>query len=342
MDELEHARPSLRARLGRGLQAARLWGVALFGAVGVVLALSLPLSARSESFVLETGDVSAQDVLAPYALAYNSDVLTEDARREAAEQVEFDLRPARQPCRPPAAGRAQDAPGLHRRRPERRVQHGGSEAGRPVGDQRRPDRRPRRRAAARALGRPLGGRQGGGDDGARAGDAQRDSGGPRRRSPPIAPGPGRRQSARRPGEPGGAAGLDLRRPQCLLQPGGHRRGTPAGPRPRLPRREILRRRRDGHRARRTRRTVPPGVAQRLRSAAPAGGLARGGRQRPAGDRPGSDHRPLRLSGPPAARRQLAPGPAPGGVLHHGGGGHAVDDPRTDRPAVPFPGRRRCR
>ena len=88
MDELEHARPSLRARLGRGLQAARLWGVALFGAVGVVLALSLPLSARSESFVLETGDVSAQDVLAPYALAYNSDVLTEDARREAAEQVE--------------------------------------------------------------------------------------------------------------------------------------------------------------------------------------------------------------------------------------------------------------
>ncbi|MBF8256199.1 MAG: hypothetical protein HW375_1106, partial [Anaerolineales bacterium] len=64
MDELEHARPSLRARLGRGLQAVRLWGVALFGAVGVVLALSLPLSARSESFVLKTGDVSAQDVLA--------------------------------------------------------------------------------------------------------------------------------------------------------------------------------------------------------------------------------------------------------------------------------------
>src|SRR3990172_4079730 len=48
-------------------------------------------------------------------------------------------------------------------------------------------------------------------------------------------------------------------------------------------------------------------------------MARGGRQRAAGDRPGGDHRPLRLSGPPSARRQLAPGPAPGGVLHHGGG-----------------------
>jgi putative nucleotidyltransferase with HDIG domain len=88
MDELEHARPSLRARLGRAFQAARLWGVVLFGAIGVVLALSLPLSARSESLVLETGDVSGQDVLAPYGLSYTSDVLTEEARREASEQVE--------------------------------------------------------------------------------------------------------------------------------------------------------------------------------------------------------------------------------------------------------------
>ena len=88
MDELEHARPSLRARLGRGLQAVRLWGVALFGAIGVVLALSLPLSVGSDSLVLEAGDVSAQDVLAPYGLSYTSDVLTEEARREAAEQVE--------------------------------------------------------------------------------------------------------------------------------------------------------------------------------------------------------------------------------------------------------------
>jgi putative nucleotidyltransferase with HDIG domain len=38
--------------------------------------------------VLETGDVSAQDVLAPYALSYTSEVLTEEARRLAAEQVE--------------------------------------------------------------------------------------------------------------------------------------------------------------------------------------------------------------------------------------------------------------
>ncbi len=88
MDELDHARPSIRARLGRGFQAVRLWGVALVGAIGVVLALSFPLPARSGSLVVEQGDVSAQDVLAPYALSYTSDVLTQAARQAEAGQAE--------------------------------------------------------------------------------------------------------------------------------------------------------------------------------------------------------------------------------------------------------------
>jgi putative nucleotidyltransferase with HDIG domain len=88
MDEFDQARPSLRARLGRTLHTVRVWGAALLGAVGVVLALSLPLSARAGSLVVRAGDVSAQDVLAPYALSYTSDALTEDARRSAAEQIE--------------------------------------------------------------------------------------------------------------------------------------------------------------------------------------------------------------------------------------------------------------
>src|SRR3990172_13438090 len=87
MDEFDHARPSLRARFGRTFHGVRLWGVALLGALGVVLALSLPLSARSASLVLRPGDVSAQDVLAPYALSYTSEVLTEQARRAAADQI---------------------------------------------------------------------------------------------------------------------------------------------------------------------------------------------------------------------------------------------------------------
>jgi putative nucleotidyltransferase with HDIG domain len=88
MDDFDQARPSLRARFGHTLHAVRLWGVALVGALGVVLALSLPLSARSGSLIVRAGDVSAQDVLAPYALSYTSEVLTEEARRSAGEQIE--------------------------------------------------------------------------------------------------------------------------------------------------------------------------------------------------------------------------------------------------------------
>ena len=100
MDELDHARPSLRASLGRALQAARLWGAALFGAIGVVVALSLPLTARSGALVLEAGDVSAQDVLAPYALSYTSDALTEAGAPGSGRSSRIDLRSARQPHRP--------------------------------------------------------------------------------------------------------------------------------------------------------------------------------------------------------------------------------------------------
>jgi putative nucleotidyltransferase with HDIG domain len=88
MDEFDQARPSLRARLRRTLHTVRVWGAALLGAIGVVLALSLPLSARAGSLIVRAGDVSAQDVLAPYALSYTSDALTEEARRSAAEQIE--------------------------------------------------------------------------------------------------------------------------------------------------------------------------------------------------------------------------------------------------------------
>jgi len=88
MDELGTTRPSFRARLAHALLAARLWGVVVAGTAGIVVALSLPLSARSGSLLVREGDVSSQDVLAPYGLSYTSEVLTQAARRAAADQVE--------------------------------------------------------------------------------------------------------------------------------------------------------------------------------------------------------------------------------------------------------------
>ena len=87
MEEPSGAQSSLWSLLGRRFQEARLWAVAGLGVVGVVVALALPLSARSESLILRAGDVSSQDVLAPYALSYTSEVLTEAARQAAADEV---------------------------------------------------------------------------------------------------------------------------------------------------------------------------------------------------------------------------------------------------------------
>ena len=87
MDEPSEGRGPLWARLGRAFRSARLWAVAALGGIGVVVALSLPLSARSESFLIRAGEVAGQDILAPYALSYTSEVLTEAARQTAADEV---------------------------------------------------------------------------------------------------------------------------------------------------------------------------------------------------------------------------------------------------------------
>jgi len=50
-------------------------------------ALILPQSFRQSSFPMEIGDVAAQDILAPYSLTFESEVLTEQARQEAANAV---------------------------------------------------------------------------------------------------------------------------------------------------------------------------------------------------------------------------------------------------------------
>ncbi|MCW5875601.1 MAG: HDIG domain-containing protein [Anaerolineales bacterium] len=61
-----------------------LWLLAL--AVTLFI-LTLPYTSRQSSLVLETGQVSAQDVLAPYTLSYQSEVLTSRAREESADAI---------------------------------------------------------------------------------------------------------------------------------------------------------------------------------------------------------------------------------------------------------------
>jgi len=50
-------------------------------------ALILPQTFSQSSFPMEIGDVASQDILAPYSLTYESEVLTEQARQEAADAV---------------------------------------------------------------------------------------------------------------------------------------------------------------------------------------------------------------------------------------------------------------
>ena len=87
MDEATPARPSFVARLGQAWRNARLWFILVAGAAGMIVALSAPLSSRTETIRLAAGDVAAQDLVAPYALSFASESLTEQARAEAANAV---------------------------------------------------------------------------------------------------------------------------------------------------------------------------------------------------------------------------------------------------------------
>ncbi|MFN2149532.1 MAG: hypothetical protein ACK2T2_14185, partial [Anaerolineales bacterium] len=74
-------------RLQQAWRAARLWFILLLGIAGTIAAISLPLTSQNQSFGLAINDVAPQDILAPYALSYVSDILTERARTTAADNV---------------------------------------------------------------------------------------------------------------------------------------------------------------------------------------------------------------------------------------------------------------
>jgi len=57
------------------------------GLLGVILILAVPVYTRETDFLLELNDVSNQDILAPYTLSFYSELLTQQARDEAASAV---------------------------------------------------------------------------------------------------------------------------------------------------------------------------------------------------------------------------------------------------------------
>ncbi len=83
MDALGSPRRGWRERLRTIWLAARLWVIFIGGVAGAVLALSLPVASRGTAIPIAGGEVSPQDLRAPYALSYTSEILSEQARQAA-------------------------------------------------------------------------------------------------------------------------------------------------------------------------------------------------------------------------------------------------------------------
>ena len=87
MNEISGEHSTIGERLKLAWEAARLWFVFFLGVIGTILILSLLQPENASILVLEPNDVAYQDILAPYAIDYRSDVLTEQARQAAIEDI---------------------------------------------------------------------------------------------------------------------------------------------------------------------------------------------------------------------------------------------------------------
>jgi putative nucleotidyltransferase with HDIG domain len=87
MDALGSPRRGWQERLRTIWLAARLWVIFFGGVAGGVLALTLPVASRGTAVPLQGGEVSPQDLRAPYTLSYTSELLTEQARQAAVAAV---------------------------------------------------------------------------------------------------------------------------------------------------------------------------------------------------------------------------------------------------------------
>jgi putative nucleotidyltransferase with HDIG domain len=87
MKEASPAGATLLMRMKHFWLAARLWILFTIGLVGSILALSISNLPQQSGILLKVDDAATQDILAPYAHSYVSEVLTEQAREEAVAAV---------------------------------------------------------------------------------------------------------------------------------------------------------------------------------------------------------------------------------------------------------------
>ena len=87
MSAANASKPPSRHRMRSIWRTARLWLIFAVGVLGTIVAINLPLSQEASSIVLAVEDVSPGEILAPYDYSYASEVLTEQARQEAANAV---------------------------------------------------------------------------------------------------------------------------------------------------------------------------------------------------------------------------------------------------------------
>jgi putative nucleotidyltransferase with HDIG domain len=78
---------TLGLKIKRFWFAARLWFIFIVGLAGTILALSISNFPQQSKILLAVNDAATQDILAPYAHSYVSEVLTEQAREEAITSV---------------------------------------------------------------------------------------------------------------------------------------------------------------------------------------------------------------------------------------------------------------
>ncbi len=87
MDEAPRPQPSPRERIKSAWHAARLWLLFSGCLIGIVAVLSAPLDGSDTTVGLVLDQAAPQDIQAPRALTYTSEVLTQQARQLAAQAV---------------------------------------------------------------------------------------------------------------------------------------------------------------------------------------------------------------------------------------------------------------
>ncbi|MGH2606901.1 MAG: hypothetical protein ACRDG5_09955, partial [Anaerolineales bacterium] len=87
MEDQSQDRPPLKERIKLTWQTTRSGLFFATAVLGTLLALSLPNDGTGGVVGLEANEVASQDILAPYAVSYTSEVLTEQARQSAAASV---------------------------------------------------------------------------------------------------------------------------------------------------------------------------------------------------------------------------------------------------------------